>query len=141
MVPYCPYCDEFRFPVFSVAISSIIYNKDFSKTLLVKQYSRDWNILVAGYVSKGENLEEALVREIKEEVGLDIKIVQYNESKYFEKSNSLICNFITQTNDEKLTCNSEIDFARWYMIDEAKTDIMQGGLAQYFFLQSLNKIS
>ena len=67
MVPFCTKCNEFRFPMFNSAVSSVIYNKDFSKTLLVQQYGRGVNILVAGYVNKGETLEQALVREIKEE--------------------------------------------------------------------------
>ena len=54
MVPFCTKCNEFRFPMFNSAVSSVIYNKDFSKTLLVQQYGRGVNILVAGYVNKGE---------------------------------------------------------------------------------------
>ena len=68
--PYCENCEEFRFPFFNVAVSMVIYNKDYSKILLIKQYKRDFNILVAGYVNKKETLEEALIREIKEEVNL-----------------------------------------------------------------------
>ena len=67
MVPYCPVCGEFRFPFFNSAVSMVIFNKDLTKTLLIRQYGNDKNILVAGYVNKGENLETALVRELKEE--------------------------------------------------------------------------
>ena len=81
LVPYCENCRQYRFPTFNVAVSSIIYNKDYSKILLIKQYGKDANILVAGYVNKTENLEEALKREIKEEVGLDVVSFKFNESK------------------------------------------------------------
>lgn len=138
--PYCPKCNDFRFPFFNCAVSCVIYNKDYSKTLLIKQYGRDWNILVAGYVNKTENLESALVREIKEEVGLDVTSYKFNASRYFEKSNSLICNFIVIVENEEFQCNPEVDFAKWYSIVEAKDCILKNGLAEEFFLLSLNKI-
>ena len=62
----------------------VIFNKDYSKTLLIKQYGRDFNILVAGYVEKKETLEEALIREIKEEVGLKVSKIFFNASRYYE---------------------------------------------------------
>ncbi len=141
MVPFCTKCNEFRFPMFNGAVSSVIYNKDFSKTLLVQQYGRGVNILVAGYVNKGETLEEALVREIKEETGLIVSSYKFNASKYFEKSNSLICNFIVNVENENLHTNSEIDFAKWYTVEEARREIYKASLAEEFFLKSLNKIA
>ena len=140
LVPYCPNCEVYRFSLFNVAVSTVIYNKDLSKLLLVRQYGKDWNILVAGYVSKGESLEEALKREISEEVGLKIQRFKFNASRYFPKSNSLICNFITVTECENVVCNNEVDYAKWYCIDEAKEAILHNGLAEYFFLESLNKL-
>lgn len=141
LVPFCKKCNKFHFPMFNTAVSNIIYNKDFSKTLLVQQYGRGINILVAGYVNKGETLEEALIREIKEETGLLVSSYKFNASKYYEKSNSLICNFIVNVEDENLHCNSEIDFAKWYTTDEAQDVIYKGSLAEEFFLKALEKRS
>ncbi len=81
------------------------------------------------------------MREIKEETGLCVISYQFNVSKYFEKSNSLICNFIVTTEDENLYPNSEIDFAKWYTISEAGEEIYKNSLAEEFFLKSLGKIS
>lgn len=140
LVPFCEKCGQFRFPTFNVAVSNIIFNKDYSKVLLIKQYGRDANILVAGYVGKGENLEETLKREIKEEVGLEVTSFKFNESQYFEKSNSLICNFIVTVEDETLNCNGEVDFAKWYETSIAPKEILPNSLAEYFLLKSLEKI-
>lgn len=141
MVPYCNNCKEFRFPFFNAAVSCVIYNKDFSKTLLVQQYDNGLNILVAGYVAKTETLEQTLEREIKEETGLNVLNFVYNESKYFERSNTLICNFIVNVKNENLNCNAEIDCANWYKINEAKDVILKNSLAEYFFILSLEKIN
>jgi NAD+ diphosphatase len=140
LIPYCENCKEFRFPTFNVAVSNIIYNKDYTKVLLIQQYGRKSNILVAGYVNKGENLIEAVKREIKEEVGLDIISCKFNDSRYYEKSNSLICNFIVTVENENFYCNPEVDFAKWYNIDEACEVILQGGIAQYFLQESIKKV-
>lgn len=139
-VPYCEKCGEFRFPIFSVATSMIIYNKDFSKILLIKQYGRDFNVLVAGYVSKGEYLEETVRREVMEEVGLDVIDCKYNASRYFEKSNTLICNFIVQVSSENFTLNGEVDSAEWYNIKDAENAIKQNSLAESFLKISTAKI-
>lgn len=139
-IPFCPVCSEFRFPMFNVAVSTIIFNKDFSKTLLIQQYGRKNNILVAGYVTKGENLAEALKREIKEETGLDVIDTKFNDSEYFEKSNSLICNFITRVGSEDFKLTEEVDYAAWYDLNTAKEVIYHNGLAESFLLKALEKI-
>ena len=54
MIPWCETCQAYRFPTFNVAISTIVYSPDGGRILLIKQYGRDRNILVAGYVNKGE---------------------------------------------------------------------------------------
>lgn len=139
-VPYCENCNEFRFPTFNTAVSMVVYNKDYSKILLIKQYGKDSNILVAGYVSKKENLEETLVRELKEEVSLVPLSFQYNKSQYFIKSNTLICNFIVNVKDENFKLNSEVDTAKWYSINQAKNAVLKNSLAEYFLKLSLKKL-
>lgn len=62
LVPYCPTCKQFRFPMFNSAISTIIFNPTKDKILLIKQYGKDFNVLVAGYIIKGENAKETLIR-------------------------------------------------------------------------------
>ena len=51
---------------------------DHSKILLIQQYGKARNILVAGYVNKGESAEEAVVREVKEETGLTVVDYRFN---------------------------------------------------------------
>lgn len=137
--PYCPKCGEFHFPFFNSAVSMVIFNTDYSKILLIRQYGRDINILVAGYVNKGENLETALIRELKEEVGLSPIDFRFNESKYFEKSNSLINNFIARVESEEFKLNPEVDFAKWYTVEEAKRAVYQNSLAEYFLNLAVSK--
>ena len=90
MVKYCEKCGKFRFPIYSSAVSMVVFNRERSKILLIQQYGKKDNILVAGYINKGETPQQALVRELREEVSLDAAEWNYNASSYFEKTDTLI---------------------------------------------------
>lgn len=131
MVPYCPQCGEYRFPMYNVAVSMIVVNEENGKILLVKQYGNDFFRLVAGYVNLGESLEEAAVRELKEEMGMTAQRVRFNRTEYFQPSNTLMCNFTAFVKDDnKLKANYEIDSYAWFAPEEVrkavKTEILAG---------------
>ncbi len=138
-IPYCSQCASFRFPVFNTAISAILFNENHDKILLIKQYDMAEHILLAGYVSQGENAETTVVREIGEELGLRVKSLTFNASQYYERSNSLMINFaVTVTGN--VSPNHEIDDWDWFSIEEAKRAIKDGSLAESFLLEFLKKI-
>lgn len=43
IIPFCPQCGEYRFPMYNVAVSMIVVNEDNGKLLLVKQYGKDFS--------------------------------------------------------------------------------------------------
>ena len=119
-VPYCPMCKQFRFPMFNSAISTIIFNPTKDKILLIKQYGKDFNVLVAGYITKGENAKETLIREIKEEVSLNVMEYTYNDNEYYQPSNTLMHNYAVVVDSENFKLTNEVDEAHWYSIEEAR---------------------
>lgn len=138
-IPYCEKCGEFRFPSFNTAISAIIYEPEMKKLLLVKQYGRDRNVLVAGYVSKGENSEETLVREVREETGLEVVKFYYNTSRYYEKTNTLMINYACVVKNADVIPNDEIDSFEFFDEKSAVENIAKGSLAEEFLLNWLAK--
>ena len=40
IVPFCPKCGEFRFPMYNVAVSMIVVNRQTNQILLIKQYGK-----------------------------------------------------------------------------------------------------
>ncbi|MBJ8192445.1 NUDIX domain-containing protein, partial [Bacillus cereus] len=82
-----------------------------------------------------------LVREVKEEVGLQVDEYQYMRSEYFERSNTLMLNFVSIVNDDQLdVLSTEVDQARWFTLEEAKQAILKNSLAASFLLPSIEKI-
>jgi len=137
-IPFCPNCNEFRFPIFNCAVSMEVMNPDKNKVILIQQYGREFNILVAGYINKGESAEHAVAREVKEELGLNVGEIKFNKSKYFEPSNTLMINFSCVADTEDLSgMTKEVDKAQWYAFDEAQKAIKQGSLAHEFLLNFL----
>ena len=139
-IPYCETCKAFRFPTFNTAISTIVYAPGGKKLLLIKQYGKDRNILVAGYVNKGEFAEHALKREVREEIGLNVVSCCFNHSEYYEKSNTLMLNFACLVDSDDLSgMTPEVDYAAWYTPEEARDAIYHGSLAERFLLHWLDK--
>ena len=141
MVPFCPKCNQYRFPLYNVAVSMIVISRQTDKILLIKQYGRPFFILVAGYVNRTESLEHAAAREIKEETGMTVSSLRFNRTKFFEPSNTLMCNFTAFVDDEsEMNTNEEIDSYQWFTKDEAKENIKKNSLAEYFLNAYLNEV-
>ncbi|MCQ2501138.1 MAG: NUDIX domain-containing protein [Lachnospiraceae bacterium] len=139
MIPFCPSCNAFRYPQYNVAVSMITRDKKTGKILLIKQYGRDSYILVAGYVNRGEAAEQAVVREVKEETGLTVSEICFNRTSFFERSNTLMCNFTAWVEDAaELNTNEEIDSCNWFTPEEARENIRPNSLAEEFLLAYLN---
>ena len=137
-VPYCSTCGDYRFPLYNVACSMIVLNPDRDRILLIQQYGRGKNILVAGYVNLGEDAETAVAREIREELGAEVSAVRFNRTHYFKGSNTLMINFTVVLASQEIHPNEEIDAFRWYPVEEARREIFQGSLAQQFLEGYLN---
>lgn len=133
LVPFCETCKEFRFPIFNAAISTAVLNPSQDKILLIKQYGRDFYVLLAGYINKGESAEEALVREVREEVGLHVIDSRLMKTSYFSPSNTLMINFVSVVDSDDLShMTSEVDEAVWFTPDEALENIVHPSLAETF---------
>ena len=141
IVPYCPACGEYRFPMYNVAVSMIVINEQNHQTLLIKQYGKDFFRLVAGYVNRTETLEHAVYRELKEETGMSADHIRFNRTRFFEPSNTLMCNFTAFVKDDsELSPNYEIDAYQWFTLEEARKNVNPEILAGKFLNACLDEM-
>lgn len=74
---------------------------------------------LAGFVEAGENLEQAVAREVEEEVGVIVNDVRYVASQPWPFPHSLMLGFTAQWVSGEIVCDPvEIMDANWYKRDE-----------------------
>lgn len=133
LIPFCPSCGEYRFEQFNVAIITAIFNQDHTKLFMMRQYGRDKFNFLAGYVNKGESAEEALKREMMEEMGMTLVSYKMLFTSYFDKSNTLLIAFESVVYNESLSGmnEKEVDEARWFSsYNEAYDAVIKGAVAE-----------
>lgn len=90
----CPSCGHTMFPAVSPATIVLIRKEDSVLLVHAHNFSRPFNSLVAGFVETGENLEECVRREVKEETGIEITNIRYFGSQPWPFPNTLMIGFI-----------------------------------------------
>lgn len=76
-------------------------------------------LLPAGRVEISESLEDALRREINEELNLDIKIVRKLIEHTDPYTGDKLINFLCRSSKSKIEISSELAEARWFNLNEA----------------------
>lgn len=116
----CPACGQIEYPKISPAVIVAIKNKD--KLLLVRNNYGPYRkpALVAGFVEVGESFEEAIHREVMEEVGLKVKNIQYYKSQPWAFSDTEMIGFTADLDggDTITLQESELSKGGWYSRDE-----------------------
>ena len=96
----CPKCGHVYYPRISPVVIIAIVDGD---RILLTRYNRGGyrrHSLVAGFVEIGETLEDAVRREVMEEVGLMVKNIRYCESQPWPFSSSLIAGFFADVDGD-----------------------------------------
>jgi NAD+ diphosphatase len=82
---------------------------------------------LAGFVEPGESLEQAVVREIYEEVGVRVTACQYLGSQSWPFPASLMLGFTAITEDAEATPDGvEVTRARWFSREELQEAVLTG---------------
>ena len=142
LVPYCKYCNEFRFAQFSTAVSMVVTNRTKDKILLARHKGHEDYILFAGYVKKGETAEKAVTREFKEETKLNVVKYKYMASRYHEPKNVLMLGFLVMAEDgEPVVDEKEIEEVKWFSPEEAAKTVNENyPTAECFLKTALNEL-
>lgn len=119
----CPACGLMAFPRLAPEMITLVtkgHGAD-QEALLARgvQFRTPSYSCLAGFVEPGESLEDAVVREVREEVGIDVDNVRYWGSQPWPFPHSLMVGFHAEFAGGEITCDpTEIADANWYRRDE-----------------------
>ncbi|MFY1112857.1 MAG: NAD(+) diphosphatase, partial [Methanosarcinaceae archaeon] len=111
----CPKCGELFYPRISPAV--IVLIKKGKEILLARSPNFPPALygLVAGFVEPGESAESAVVREIREEVGIEVRKISYFGTQAWPFPNSLMIGFTAEYESGEIRPDGvEIEDAGWF---------------------------
>jgi NAD+ diphosphatase len=115
----CPSCGLLSFPRVSPAI--IVLVERGGQLLLARnhRFPPGRYSVIAGFVEPGETLEEAVAREVREEVGLEVNQIRYFASQPWPFPHSLMVGFVAQYAGGEIRPDpEELADAAWFSPDQ-----------------------
>ena len=115
----CPLCQLIFYPRISPSVIVLIERNDEILMARGAHFAPGVFGLIAGFVEAGESLEEAVHREVAEEVGLKITHLRYIGSQPWPFPDSLVAAFRAHyASGDLLIDHNEIETAGWYRYDK-----------------------
>lgn len=115
----CPSCNMVFYPRITPAMIVLVQRGDQVLLSRSPHFAKDLYSVQAGFVEVGESVEETIVREIREEVGLEVKNVRYFGSQAWPFPSSLMLGFTADYAWGELRPHPvEIEDARWCSIND-----------------------
>jgi NAD+ diphosphatase len=126
----CPACGHVAYPRISPAMMVLVKRGD---AILLARHTNSpsgYFTALAGFLEAGESIEDAVHREVFEEVGLRVRDVSYFGSQPWPFPHSLMIAFTAEyVSGEIVVDRSEISQARWFGPDDAFPSVPPLGLS------------
>ena len=103
---------------FTVTAGAIIFN-DKGQVLLLKHRFRagsGWG-LPGGFLEQGEQPLEALKRELREEIALEVETAEIYHSRSFKKPRQVEILFLCRANGDVKPRTMEVERAEWFSVE------------------------
>lgn len=108
-----------KYPSISPCIITLIHDED--KILLgrSKFFPQNMYSTLAGFIEAGESAEQALAREVKEEVNVDVTDITYYSSQSWPFPAQLMLGYLCKYKSGDIFLNDEeLEDARWFNIND-----------------------
>ncbi|CEK09605.1 NAD(+) diphosphatase [Legionella hackeliae] len=115
----CSSCDSLIFPQISPVMLALIWRDNEILLARSPHFLPGIYSTLAGFVEPGEMLEQTVRREVKEEVGITVKNMQYFSSQPWPFQSNLMLGFIAEydSGDIQIDTN-ELEDAQWFSLDK-----------------------
>lgn len=124
-VPYCSEDDIMFFDTPKPCIIVAVVKGD--EILLLKQsyIFKDSKVLVSGYVTNGETVEDTVIREVKEETGITVGNIKYLGSEYLASKEIIMLTFMASYIEGSINKSSEVEWVDWSSLKDAIGEMHQ----------------
>ena len=114
----CPECQLTQYPRLSPAIIVAVVKDDQILLANSSRFSQELYSVIAGFVEPGETFEDCVRREVKEEVGIEVKDIRYFGSQPWPFPNSLMVGFTAKYAGGDIAVDHvEVVKAGWFTSD------------------------
>lgn len=116
----CPRCGATYYPRINPAVIMLVERGDRILLAHNRNFRGPFYSCLAGFVEPGESLEEAVVREVYEEVGIEVAGVSYYASQPWPFPSQLMIGFTARhaAGEIDLGGDPEIEDAGWFLSEE-----------------------
>ncbi|XP_052589437.1 NAD(P)H pyrophosphatase NUDT13, mitochondrial isoform X1 [Peromyscus californicus insignis] len=127
----CPSNKIIYYPQMAPVVITLV--TDGARCLLARQSSFPKGLYsaLAGFCDIGESVEEAVQREVAEEVGLEVENLRYSASQHWPFPNSslmIACHATVKPGQTEIQVNRrELEAAAWFSLDEVATALRRKG--------------
>ena len=130
MIPFCETCSVPLWDMFTTCIITAVVNDEREVALIKQSYlTTATYVCVAGHMKVGESAEETVIREVKEEIGLDVKELKFVKTYPYEQKEMLMLGFMAKVKKADFVFSPEVDTAKWFKYEEALENIREGSIA------------
>ena len=129
----CPACGREEFPRIAPAVIAVITD-DKDRILLAhnKRFKKGVYSHISGFNEAGESLESTVVREIREEVNIEVRDIRYIRSQPWPFSGSLMLGFSARYSSGTIRPDGiEIEDAGWFTRDNLPELPTEGSLSRF----------
>ncbi|MGB5292516.1 MAG: NAD(+) diphosphatase [Lysobacterales bacterium] len=110
-------CARESFPRIDPAIIVLVTHEDSCLLGRNSKWREKHFSTLAGFVEPGESLEDAVVREVYEEVQVNLKNIRYVSSQPWPFPASAMCGFYAEALDRSSGSSEEVQETRWFSVD------------------------
>jgi NAD+ diphosphatase len=93
---------------------------------------------LAGFVEAGESVEEAVLREVKEEAGIEITNLRYFGSQPWPFPQSLMLGYFADAVTTEIVCGSELAEVHWFDVAETK-EVLRRHIARFPHIETISQ--
>ncbi len=118
----CDPCGSMVYPRISPCIITLVSRAEEMLLARNANFPIEMFSTLAGFIEAGESVEECLVREVKEEVGIEVGNIRYFSSQSWPFPNQLMLGFFAEHEGGDILCeDEEIAEAHWFRPDNLPT--------------------